>query len=94
VVVTVLDGNGKPVFNLNGRPGAKVFHMGDATFVDGGPQCLIFPKIIWSHPASSKGWLKSGRVWIYSICTLVECKVSSAPKMPLPVVAGTCSTMS
>ena len=36
----VLNGKGKPVFDPNGKAQHQTVCMGDATFVDGGPQCL------------------------------------------------------
>jgi len=95
VMVMVLNGEGKPVFDPHGKAQHQTVHMGDAMFVDGGLQCLYFPE---DHPVSP-GIFK----WMAVI--LEECgywhlhsrwsaRVSSSPKMPLLVVAGTCSTMS
>jgi len=47
VGVRVLDGNGEPVFNPNGKGPAQKSPNGDATFVDSRLQCLYFPKY---HP--------------------------------------------
>jgi len=81
VDVMVLNGDGKPVFGLNGKVQRQKDHMGDATFADGGPQCLYFPA---DHPDSS-GVFKGMAIILeehgYSASTLrAECKGFKCPK--------------
>jgi len=81
VEVVVLNGNGKPVFDPNGKVWCQKVHMGDATFADSRLQCLYFPK---DHP-DSPGVFK-GMAIILEECGYsashphVECKGFKCPK--------------
>ena len=81
VAVTVLDGNGKPVFNPNGKARCQSVHMGDATFVDGGPQCLYFFKDHLVSPSIFKGMAVILKECGYLASTLwAECKGFKCPQ--------------
>jgi len=83
-MVTVLDGEGKPVFNLNGKARHQSVHMGDATFVDGGPQCLYFPKDHTVSPSIFKGMAIILEELGYSASILWEqCKGFKCPMLLL-----------
>ena len=81
VAVAVLNGNGKLVFDPNGKAQCQTVCMGDATFADGGLQCLYFHE---DHPVSP-GIFKGMAIILeehgYSASNLwVECKGFKCPQ--------------
>src|SRR5882724_10143602 len=94
VEVTVLDGNGRAVFDPNGKVQHQKVHMGDATFVDSGPQHLYFPEDHLDFPGVFKGMAVILEECGYtSASTLwVECKGFKCPKMPQHAVASASSS--
>jgi len=81
VAVTVLDGDGKPVFDPNGKARRQTVHMGDATFADGGLQCLYFREDHLVSPGIFKGMAIILEERGYSASNLqAECKGFKCPK--------------
>ena len=81
VMVMVLDGKGKPMFDPNGKARHQTVCMGGATVVDGGLQCLYFPEDHLVSPSIFKGMAVILEECGYSASTLwVECKGFKCPK--------------
>ena len=81
VAVTVLDGNGMPVFDPDGKAWCQTVHMGDATFADGGLQCLYFREDHLVSPSIFKGMAVILEECGYSASNLwVECKGFKCPQ--------------
>ena len=81
VSVTVLDGEGKPVFDTNEKAWSQTVHMGDSTFADGRPLCLYFPKDHPVSPSIFKGMAIILEAHGYSASALwVECKGFKCPQ--------------
>jgi len=81
VEVAVLDGDGKQVFGPNGKVQRQKVRMGDATFADGGPQHLYFPKDHLDSPGVFKGMAVILEERGYSASELwAECKGFKCPQ--------------